>query len=61
MHTLSKQTKSMAFSLQANYTDRSFRAADCDTDHYLVVAEIRKRLPVNKQGLHTFIWRGSMK
>jgi hypothetical protein len=23
---------------------RSFRAADCDTDHYLVVAKVRERL-----------------
>jgi hypothetical protein len=28
---------------------RSFRAADCDTDHYLVVAKFRERLAVNKQ------------
>ena len=28
---------------------RSFRGADCDTDHYLVVAEVRERLAVNKQ------------
>jgi hypothetical protein len=28
---------------------RSFRAADCDTDHYLMVAKIRKRLVVCKQ------------
>jgi hypothetical protein len=27
---------------------RSFRAADCDTDHYLVVAKIRERLTVNE-------------
>ncbi|PNF21381.1 hypothetical protein B7P43_G15471 [Cryptotermes secundus] len=27
---------------------RSFRAADCDTDHYLVVAKVRERLAVNK-------------
>jgi hypothetical protein len=33
---------------------RSFRAADCDTDHYLVVAKIRERLAVNKQGSHKF-------
>jgi hypothetical protein len=33
---------------------RSFRAADCDTDHGLVVAKIRERLAVNKQGLHKF-------
>jgi hypothetical protein len=30
----------------------SFRAADCDTDQYLVVAKIRERLAVNKQGSH---------
>jgi hypothetical protein len=33
---------------------RSFRAADCDTDHYLVVAKIRERLAVIKQGSHKF-------
>jgi hypothetical protein len=28
---------------------RSLRAADCDSDHYLVVAKVRERLTVNKQ------------
>jgi hypothetical protein len=27
-------------------------AADCDTDHYLVVAKVRERLALNKQRLH---------
>jgi hypothetical protein len=31
---------------------RSFRAADCDTDHYLVVAKITERLAVKKQTTH---------
>ena len=28
---------------------RSFRGAECDTDHYLVVAKVRERLAVIKQ------------
>jgi hypothetical protein len=31
---------------------RSFRTADCDTDHYLVVAKVRERLAVSKQTMH---------
>jgi hypothetical protein len=33
---------------------QSLRAADNDTDHYLVVAEIRERLAVSKQTKHRF-------
>jgi hypothetical protein len=33
---------------------RSFRAADCNTDHYLVVANFRERLAVGKQTTHRF-------
>jgi hypothetical protein len=29
-----------------------FRAADCDTGHYLVVEKITERLPVSKQTMH---------
>jgi hypothetical protein len=32
----------------------SFRATDCDTDHYLVVTEVRDRLAVSKQTMHRF-------
>jgi hypothetical protein len=33
---------------------RSFRAADCDSDHYLVVTKVKERLAANKQRSHTF-------
>jgi hypothetical protein len=38
---------------------RSFRVADCDTDHYLVVEKFRERLAVSKQCTE-FVWRGSI-
>jgi hypothetical protein len=31
---------------------RSFRAADFDTDHYLMVAKVKERLAVSKQTMH---------
>ncbi|PNF23403.1 hypothetical protein B7P43_G12243 [Cryptotermes secundus] len=31
---------------------RSFRAEDCDTDHYLMVAKVRERLAVSKRTTH---------
>jgi hypothetical protein len=33
---------------------RSLRAAECDTNHYLVVAKVRERLTVNKQAAQKF-------
>jgi hypothetical protein len=32
---------------------RSFRGADCDTDHCLVATKFRERLAVNKQAAQT--------
>jgi hypothetical protein len=34
--------------------DRSYRATDCETDHYLVVAEVKEWLAVNKQRSQRF-------
>ena len=33
---------------------QSFRGADCDIDHYLVVAEFKERLAVSKQAAQKF-------
>jgi len=33
---------------------RSFSGADCDTDHYLVIAKVRERLAVGKQAAQRF-------
>jgi len=33
---------------------RSFRGADCDTDHYLVIEKVKERLAVGKQATQIF-------
>jgi hypothetical protein len=32
----------------------SFRGADCDTNHYLVVATVREMLAMSKKAMHKF-------
>jgi 3-methyladenine DNA glycosylase Mpg len=49
-----RQRNSSALNVQ------SFRAADYDTNHYLVVGKVGKRLAVNKQTSHNCIWRYSI-
>ena len=36
---------------------QSFRGADCDTDHYLVVTKVRERLAVSKQEDRSLMWK----
>jgi len=36
---------------------RSFSGADFDSDHCLVVAEVRERLTVSKQTAQNVIWK----
>jgi hypothetical protein len=35
---------------------QSFRTADCDVDHYLLVAKVRERLAVINKDHTGFIW-----
>ena len=52
MHQQNLSTVSLYTIITANVCQldvRSFRGADCDSEHYLVVAKVRERLAVRKQ------------
>jgi hypothetical protein len=48
---IDRQRHSSALDIQ------SFRTADCDTDHYLVVEKVRERLAVNTERSHKFLMK----
>jgi hypothetical protein len=38
----------------------SFRAAGCNSHHYVVMAEVKERLTMIKKECTDFVWRGSV-
>jgi endonuclease/exonuclease/phosphatase family metal-dependent hydrolase len=43
--------------LSSVFDVRYFRGAECDTDHYLVVAKVSVRLAVSKQEHRSLMWK----
>jgi len=46
--------RSVNFGGSKHLVVQSLRGADCDSNHYLVIAEVRERLSVGKQGAQKF-------
>jgi hypothetical protein len=55
--SICKYTPTSPDGISTVFDVRSFRGADYDTDHYLVVAKVGERLAVSKQEHRSLMWK----